>query len=350
MVNLSESGTANCYIVSAPGSYMFTPTKGNSTEQVGLIVSADVLWESFGTDVAPSVGDLVAEVKYEGEVISFSVPKDFKEGNAVIAAYDDSGNILWSWHVWLTDQPQGQVYYNDAGTMMDRNLGATSATPGELGTLGLLYQWGRKDPFLGTSVFAEIEEGATVAKSTVSWPSPVESDPIVGTIEYTIANPTTFIAYTYHIQGQDKYDWYYTEEIADYDNTRWATSDKDKSIYDPCPVGWRLPDGGEDGVWGKAFGPSYDYSMGDEWARLGMDFSGKLGADSTIWYPFPGIIGREGELQNVGIEGAYLTATPEIVVNDGESSGGCCLYVALDCHNLNALLRVCGGSIRCIQE
>jgi hypothetical protein len=138
--DLSVNGTANSYIVSDAGAYKFTPTKGNSNESVGAISYADVLWETFGTDVTPNVGDLVKNVRYENGVISFETPSTFKEGNAVIAAKDASDKILWSWHIWLTDEPEGQVYYNNAGTMMDRNLGATSATPGDVGARGLLYQ------------------------------------------------------------------------------------------------------------------------------------------------------------------------------------------------------------------
>ena len=48
----------------------------------------------------------------------------------MIAAKDAEGKILWSWHIWMTDLPMGQVYWRNAGTMMDRNLGALSATPG----------------------------------------------------------------------------------------------------------------------------------------------------------------------------------------------------------------------------
>ena len=61
-----------------------------------------------------------------------------RKGNAVIAAKDSQRNIVWSWHIWLTDQPEEWVYANEAGTIMDRNLGATSATPGDVGALGLL--------------------------------------------------------------------------------------------------------------------------------------------------------------------------------------------------------------------
>ena len=46
---------ANCYIVSKEGTYSFKTLRGNSDESVGEVVSVEVLWESFGTDLAPSV-------------------------------------------------------------------------------------------------------------------------------------------------------------------------------------------------------------------------------------------------------------------------------------------------------
>ena len=165
--NLSVDGTANCYIVDRKGTYSYYATEGNSDIPLRDIASVSVLWESFGTSIAPLVGDLIKSVSYADDYITFQTADTFKEGNAVVAAKDASGNILWSWHIWLTDQPEAHVYRNNAGTMMDRNLGATSATPGEVGALGLLYQWGRKDPFLGSTSISS----STIAKSTISWPS-----------------------------------------------------------------------------------------------------------------------------------------------------------------------------------
>ena len=300
---LSENGTANCYIVSEAGSYSFTPTKGNSNESVGAIASAEVLWETFGTDVTPNVGDLVTNVKYENGVISFETPSTFKEGNAVIATKDASGTILWSWHIWLTDQPEGQEYYNNAGTMMDRNLGATSATPGNVGAIGLLYQWGRKDPFLGSSSISS----KTLAESTITWPSAVSSNSSNGTIAYATANPTTFITYTRWTND----DWYYTGSDST-NNSRWTTSESNKSIYDPCPSGWRVPDGGSNGVWSKACGLSsnfggYPYDSTNQ----GMNFSGKFGSASIIWYPASGYrYYDDGALSPVGNFGNYWSASP----------------------------------------
>ena len=301
IVDLSGNGTANSYIVSEAGSYNFTPTKGNSSESVGAIATAEVLWETFGTDVTPNVGDLVKNVKYENGVISFETPSAYKEGNAVIAAKDANGTILWSWHIWLTDQPEGQEYFNNAGTMMDRNLGATSGTPGDVGSLGLLYQWGRKDPFLGSS---SISSG-TEAKSTLTWPSAVSSDSSNGTIAYATANPTTFIGY-----NSSNHDWYYTGSSSN-DNTRWTTSESTKSIYDPCPAGWRVPDGGDNGVWSKALGSSsYIADYPSDSTNEGMNFSGKFGSATIIWYPASG--SRElvvGRLNYVGDYGFYWSAS-----------------------------------------
>ena len=295
--NLSSAGTANSYIVSAAGSYTFTPTKGNSNESVGEIASAEVLWETFGTDVTPNVGDLVRNVKYADGVISFETPSTYREGNAVIAAKDASGTILWSWHIWLTDQPEGQEYYNDAGTMMDRNLGATSATPGDVGALGLLYQWGRKDPFLGSSSITESVD----AKSTIIWPQAELKSSSIGTIEYVTAHPTVFVKATSYPEN-----WHYSGHV----KTLWTSSQNNKSIYDPCPAGWRVPDGGNNGVWAKALGSSSDTRHSYNSIDIGMNFSGKFGDATTIWYPLAGTRGyKDGVLTSTGFYSNYWSSS-----------------------------------------
>ena len=185
--------------------------------------------------------------------------------------------------------------------MMDRNLGATSATPGDVGAFGLLYQWGRKDPFLGSySISDDVE-----AKSTISWPSEVESTSSTGTISYATAHPTTFITW-----NDSNFDWYYPGSSST-DDTRWTTSDKTKSIYDPCPAGWRVPDGGDNGVWSKARGSSSYFNHTYNSSNKGMNFSGKFGSASTIWYPASGsLYGSVGRLSNVGNEGYCWSASP----------------------------------------
>ena len=297
-VDLADGGeTANSYIVTTSGTYKFKPVKGNSSTSVGSVSSVEVLWESLGTSTAPKVGDLVEAVNYDAGYIVFSTPSSFREGNAVIAAKNSSDEILWSWHIWLTDQPKGQTYYNNAGTMMDRNLGATSADAGDVGALGLLYQWGRKDPFLGSSSISSNTE----AKSTKSWPSPVSASTSKGTVDYATENPMTFITAVSSSSG----DWHYSSR----NNDLWKSS---KTIYDPCPAGWRVPDGGDNGVWSKACGSSsffedYPYDSSNE----GMNFSGKFGSSSIIWYPASGYHnGNSGSLDYIGRYGYYWSVTP----------------------------------------
>ena len=356
--------TANCYIVSEAGYYKFRAVKGNGTEAVGSASDKDpegtpttavVLWETFGTDTAPQEGDLVkADVEYRDGYVYFSKADAYQEGNAVIAVKDDKGTesteddvILWSWHIWLTDQPVGQTYYvydsatesfseEVAGVMMDRNLGATSADPGDVGALGLFYQWGRKDPFLGSSSISE----STEAASTIEWPSSVVSTSETGTIEYAVSHPTTFIEY-----NNRNSDWYYTG-TDNTDDTRWTTSESEKSIYDPCPAGWRVPDGGEEGIWSKAKGSSSEYNRNYDSNDLGMNFSGEFGTDLTIWYPAAGFrFDDDGSLSRVVNYGYYWSATPS-------GSSAYILYFGNDgyVYPSNDDYRAYGYSVRCLQE
>ncbi len=325
---LNLGSPANCYIVSGSGRYSFRPVKGNGTVSVGSVSSVEVLWESYGTSVTPSVGDLISSVSYVDGSIVFQTSDTFKEGNAVIAVKDASGKILWSWHIWFTDAPGKCVYANNAGTMMDRNLGATSATPGDVGALGLLYQWGRKDPFLSSSSISSDVE----AKSTISWPSPVSSSASRGTIAYAVEHPTTFITY-----NDSNYDWYYTGSSST-DDTRWQSA---KTIYDPCPAGWRVPDGGSNGVWNKAGFDDQGYDSSDE----GMLFGSGISSPST-WYPASGCRDHDdGSLLGVGAYGFYWSVPP-------------CGYYAYylffssDGYVLPAsdYGRAVGQSVRCLQE
>ena len=214
--------------------------------------------------------------------------------------------------------------------MMDRNLGATSATPGDVGALGLLYQWGRKDPFLGSSSI----DGFSLAKSTITWPSPVKSESSTGTIEYATAHPTTFITYNW-----ENSDWYYTGDSST-DNTRWTTSESSKSIYDPCPSGWRVPDGGSNGIWSKA---EFDTTTYDS-TNKGMSFS--ISSPSTTWYPASGYrYGYDGGLCSVGNIGNFWSASPSSYYACGlrfDNSGSVIPS--------NYRYRALGFSVRCLQE
>lgn len=175
---------------------------------------------------------------------------------------------------------------------MDRNLGATWGGGGD-DSLGLLYQWGRKDPFLGSSSRFYAAE----ALSTIEWPSSVPSGYDTGTIEYAVQHPTTFIS-----MGSYNQDWLYTGS-SNVDYTRWQSN---KTIYDPCPAGWRVPDGGPDGVWAKA-GITLDGNY--DAVDCGMTFENN---GMELWYPAAGDrFCSSGVLESVNSYGNYWSVTPE---------------------------------------
>ena len=330
-----QGATANCYIVSKSGSYKFPAVKGNSSESVGAVKSVEVLWESFGTSTAPKVGDLIKSVSYSDGYITYQTADVFKEGNAVIAARGAYDEILWSWHIWLTDEPGTCSYRNVDPLVMDRNLGATSATPGDVGALGLLYQWGRKDPFLGSSSISSSVE----AKSTITWPSPVESSSSCGTISYAIEHPTTFICGS----SDNTSDWYYYGSSRT-DNTRWQST---KTKYDPCPAGWRVPDGGSSGVWANSGFDDQNYDS----INKGILFGAGISSPAT-WYPTSGSRWYgSGKITSwgVGEEGNYWSVTP---YEDLDYAFAYQLYI-FETGGVSTTKwyhRAHGYSVRCIQE
>ncbi len=162
------------------------------------------------------------------------------EGNAVVYITDGT-KTLWSWHIWVTnfDPVTTSEAYNGY-TFMDRNLGAINDTPGYADALGLMYQWGRKDPFVGASSAAS---GTTTLKALYSGGSGDGIYNITGTTpanalavpttsannqETAIRNPGIF-----YYKTSDPKDWYLGSSTTQND-VLWGTT---KTVYDPCPYG-----------------------------------------------------------------------------------------------------------------
>ena len=296
--DLSEDGeTANCYIVYEAGKYSFPVTvKGNSNESVGSVASLEILWQttmssSYSSGNSPIIPSVVlVDGTCQFEIINFI------DGNAVIAAKSSNGTILWSWHIWAcagynpSNSAYQQVYNNNAGTVMDRNLGALSATANDAKTLGLYYQWGRKDPFTGPATIATTYTGVS------TYPSPwakVACSSSYGTVDYAVKHPTTFI--TKNTDG----DWMYSENTG-----LWSSSTK--TMYDPCPPGWRVPKGGTSGLWATASGQTQSFVSGPN--AYGHVISDIL-APGAVWYPFTGVKGAsDGVFTNLAQYGFYWSA------------------------------------------
>ena len=197
--------TGNCFMVAPGGGFCFDPLayQSDGTEktnetlkgwcQGGGIVKVKLLWQTkedgdIGEPVMGIVNsaedhtNIVDIKRTDGKAVGQNPVTDKGQcriycrvapgttgGSGVIAAYDSSDNILWSWHVWVTDyhpDATGNVdvqepltkrklkftYGNhpDQRPMMDRDLGAMAGYA-KAPTLdvekfkahGFQYQWGR---------------------------------------------------------------------------------------------------------------------------------------------------------------------------------------------------------------
>ncbi|MDR3118210.1 MAG: hypothetical protein LBU44_02110, partial [Mediterranea sp.] len=327
-------GLTNCYIVASGAELKFPVSRAyryykdtglstilhvdGSTYTGGF--SAAVVWADAGV-----IGS--ATVSGSGNSATVTVKANAAIGNAVVKIYktgDSSQTPVWSYHIWVTSYTGAETYTNIYNAnnngknfvFMDRNLGATKAGTGSgLGT-GLFYQWGRKDPF-----------PATDAVSAGSW-SKAATSPTNGTVENTIENPGVF-----YIASTSPYDWLYARN-----NELWGHSGS-KTIYDPCPSGWRVP---------VNSGMS---STTSPWAGFTKDNGGtwnsgwSWGANAA--YPAAGYRYYDGGLSNVGITGIYWIASPSSI-NITYSSN---LYFGRGFVNVdNSVRRSNGLPVRCTQE
>ena len=280
VTDLSAEETANTYIVTSAGQYKFKATvKGNggldpltgttaTTIDPEGIAGVKVLWELYGQGRAIKHDGSAYDIRYNDGYVYFSTPDTFVPGDACVAVYDSEGTILWSWLIWATPEP-GTMTHNDA-TFMDRNLGAI-----DVGNCmrGFCFQWGRKDAFSAA-------DGNNYAPYTYVPAASIVFDKVSGSnqsIEYTVKHPTTFIG------NSSDYTWM-SEELT----TKPWRSDV-KTIYDPCPVGWRVPTkeniSGISGL--PATGIHHDDNgyndFGNPWTGYYWSASTNEGADDGAW-------------------------------------------------------------------
>lgn len=269
-VDVEQLSTANCYIIH-PGikntegkyydGYAFNATvAGNGsggvlsgfdrTDAKLTPVTASLLWET-------SKG-LISQVELVYDYVRFRTPNPdsdkYKEGNAVIAVYDNKLNIIWSWHIWITDNP-GSVTLTSGGTtveFMDRNLGATAATLDDssspaygetLETYGLYYQWGRKDPSMGPPTADFLPQSTTTSSYYDQYGYDLTSADVYYPVQPTIADGVShpmYLILPVDLSPFYQYDWLYDQK----DNLwgyEYRTGNVQKTIYDPCPAGYRVP-------------------------------------------------------------------------------------------------------------
>lgn len=336
--NLSEAGRANCYIVSKEGKYCIDASvRGNSSEKITNAAYADVIWVTACSSQAPTRESIVGQCLYDinEKLIWFEAGKT--AGNALVALFDNNGTILWSWHIWVCPGydplKTAKVYYNNAGTVMDRNLGALSADhEGSLNlTCGLYYQWGRKDPFSGLAGSAC---SATAFTEDFQWKTEAV-DRNTGTIEYSVVNPTTFLK-----PSGDGTDWIFYSSGESEDFSRWQGGMKTK--YDPCPAGWMVPDYN---LWSSAMtgNPSFE--------TYGINATGHLSADAGVWYPASGYVkDYKNEAPVTGIGAVWAAALPGSSQNLSSSRSAFMFDAVNRTWPVPRMQPSYGLSVRCVKE
>ena len=263
-IPLDTEGTSNSYIADrGAASYSFTATiMGNGAD--GIIdegkfedASGNILTKAGGANIHPlsakllwqDTDELVEQVALVNGRVQVKMGRS--RGNALIAVYDkanpnaEDAKVLWSWHLWCTPVPQIIEYTaprtGHEYTIMDRNVGATTSTLGLVTTQGLQYQFGRKDPF--TTSLDYDEEVAVFLRNVRSDSLPhlfSYEEPL--TIAQAIGKPDVLI----HRKNLYGGKWCETSEM----KYLWGTPDRQaeyfpsitvKTIYDPCPIGYKVP-------------------------------------------------------------------------------------------------------------
>lgn len=322
--DLSANGTANCYLITAPGFYKFkADVKGNGVvpSQLESVAgetaiapkSALVLWYNTLQTSNNWVDDspvYVSSVSLDSDgYIRFYTPDVFVPGNVVIAAFAEEGvtyesitvdenkcinnaTLLWSWNIWAAEgyDPEATAVNADGNVFMDRNLGAVISGLGATGSyepagaVGNYYQWGRKDPFpaisdyghfwpcqysntlFGTPTYTPVKAQQINGQSSKmnlngqmfgyrtnsgggfdidkAWNliarNDISSDKTTKNgvyVSYAVGHP-----YKYIINKSDSFGGWRTwinGDDASY-KSFWGDADHQKTLFDPCPAGWRV--------------------------------------------------------------------------------------------------------------
>ena len=286
---------------------------------------------------------------------------DIKSGNAVVAV-TKGGTVVWSWHLWfapksaLTPIPvtnyQGKTYnfttetlgwkpkgevttYNaprtvkvkveqtiaNGGTKQFTVINITQNNGGKKEGIATLYQFGRKDALPGTDTFYPTNsysfDNTTGGRS----------------LGYAIQHPENMFIYAQ--TGTYYYDWcnatYYNLWSADNTTTGFNDNAVVKTVYDPCPVGFKMPASNaftgftSNGQYQSGAANINANGTADSWdkfsAAYGHNFYTNGSKTATIFFPASGFRGySDGSLYYVGNYGYYWSAVPN------NTYGGCYLY------------------------
>ena len=376
----TDENTANCYVVSAPGYYSFPLVYGNALKNrstnesayktgntgsnilsnfinhTGAGISDPYIANNNGCTPAKAelvwqdVMDLVTDIKYNagsnGGNISFKVDRfSIQQGNAVIAIKDASNNVLWSWHIWVTDENIDNVievtnYQNVKYNIMPVNLGwcdddvttyaersckvrFTAGDASKEVTIRQVsasitirgnhpyYQWGRKDPLRPSNGLADTNKTWYDKNGTSS-----QSNPATENFSAGVTCIMNYILKPDVMQNQASGDNAYAN-LWSVDNTVYTANDNPvvKTVYDPSPVGFKLPPGNVfTGFTTTGGSTSTSSEINGTWSSSslkGWNFYTDSSKSKTIFFPASGYRYRSnGMVSNVSSDGFYWSAVP----------------------------------------
>ena len=162
-------------------------------------------------------------------------------GYGVIAVYDKDYNLLWSFMINSYrpgEEPKANAYPGTGKSVMDRNLGAGRPATKEIlpskGPLGAWFQWGRPTPLMwsntgqthynGALVNEDIDLKAALAKPFIKW-GYAKGDG-------WNSNGNWYVGEFRNLWGGNDTEDYYDKN-----------NDMGKTVYDPCPAGYRVASG-----------------------------------------------------------------------------------------------------------
>jgi hypothetical protein len=245
----------------------------------GTPKDAVVIWEDTPSQLISTIS--LDESK---EYLQFYIPYDnIQQGNALIAVRDIEGTIMWSWHIWVTAldllatidtytsshqlyriMPVNLGWCSTGGTMLEyapRDLILrVEQTGGETAFLHVTqyackhyessergnhpyFQWGRKDP-MRPGVVTGTGTSATPSDKSIRQPSGYVYNTQAGPVDYywSISHPHLFITFT-GAKWMTAATHYPNVWSANATAGLPAANTKPiKTIYDPCPVGFHIPD------------------------------------------------------------------------------------------------------------
>lgn len=268
--NIIPQSTANCYVVKEPGLYRFPIVYGNAIKNAkenkeaytkvqgehsmnfvnhkGNMLISPWIDENDGCEskyAQLSISDEdnifsnIEVIDYKGKkYIQFRVLTVPTTGaNGIISVLDATNTIMWSWHIWVWEDDLTPVeltnHYGVEYNILPYNLGSKWDDSSKTYIKNWFWQWGRPNPMLCPANYNSNSDHPSYGKHAFKIREQAQ------TFEESIMNPTTFYV------GED--NWFKGNYYNLWDAQCTSTGAKDvetvKTIYDPCPVGYKVPNG-----------------------------------------------------------------------------------------------------------